>query len=154
MKRVMIGLGVLAAVLFIFRAGMMVGYRQAKFGGRLGDNYYRAFGEGGRFDRELPGGFPNAHGVAGKIVGIALPTFVVADRDGVEKIVLVTDDTVVRRFRDEIEPEDMRADEFAVIIGSPNEEAQIEAKLIRIMPPLPEGPAGSPMGPAMIIFRE
>lgn len=149
--RIAVGFGIAVAVLVVFRAGMIAGYHQARFGGGLGDNYYRAFGDDRMFEREIPGGFPNAHGVAGKVISVDIPMFVVADRDGVEKTVVIKDDTVIRRSRDEVQPADIQPDGFVIVIGSPNEGAQIEAKLIRIMPSPPDGFDGSQTGPARMM---
>ncbi len=142
-SRVLIGLGSLLAAALIFQAGVAVGYRKAAFSFSWGDKYYRSFGgPRGQFAPGMPrGGFPDAHGSSGRVITIDLPTLVIQDRDGVEKVVLIKDDTVIRRFRDTVRPEDVKVDDLAVIIGEPNDESQIEAKLIRLMEP------GSMMGP-------
>lgn len=152
-KHIGIGLGIFVAVLIVFKAGMVVGYHQARFGGKLGDNYYRAFGEERMLVRGIPGDLPNAHGVIGRVVSVSLPTFVVADRDGVEKTVIVTDGTVMRRGRDEITGAEIKADEMVVVFGAPNDAAEIEARLIRIAPPRPENLQDMPEGgPARMLF--
>ena len=130
------GTAVVLIGLLIFQAGVAVGYRRAAFAFHFGDNYYRAFD--GRDARSpswpLRGRFIDAHGAAGKIVSIALPTFVVADRDNLEKVVRLSDDAVVRRFSANIEPSALSVGDFVVVFGIPNADAQIEATLVRVVP--------------------
>jgi len=139
-KHILTGIGIAAVTLFIFQAGMFVGYKKASFSFRAGDNFYRTFGERG-FQKELPGmGMmdpTNAHGTIGEVVSIVLPKVIIADRDGVEKTILVDNKTDIRRFRDSIKPEDIKAGEMIMIIGEPDTNGQIEARLVRIMPPPP-----------------
>ena len=49
-----------------------------------------------------------------------------------ETAVLVSDTTVIRRGRETIKPADLKTDNHIVIIGSPTEQGQIDAKLIRL----------------------
>lgn len=139
---IFIGL-VFGFVLFlVFQAGVFVGHRKAAFSFRFGDNYYRVFEgqpRGGKFFTKMRGPFPDklieGHGAVGEVVSVDMPTFAVLGRDGVEKSILVEDDTVIRRFREEVEPADIAVGDFAVVLGEPNEDSQIEAKFIRILPP-------------------
>ncbi len=137
-SRILWGLGVAVAVIAVFQAGVFVGFRKAGFSYRLGDNYYRAF-DGGRRGGPVPGlrpgEFPDAHGAAGRIVKIDPPTFVMEGDDRLERIVVMNDDTVIRRFRDTIAPGDLQPDDYVVVIGSPDDQSRISAKLIRVLPP-------------------
>lgn len=132
------GIGVAIAVLFVFQAGVFVGYKKASFSHRWGDNYHRAFGERKHKGAFYKGGFQKdfsvAHGSVGKIISISLPSITIEDSDNTEKIALISDKTIVRRFREAINPADLKIDDFAVVIGSPDEQGRIEASLIRIMP--------------------
>ena len=136
----LVGIGIAIVALLIFQAGMFVGYRKAAFAYRFGDNYYRAFGDRGPrpFHMPLGGEFIEAHGAVGKIVSINLPTFAVTGPDDVEKVVLIGDETRIRHFDTDLSASDLKIDDFTVILGSPNESSQIEAKLIRILPPPPD----------------
>ena len=130
--------GIALAALVIFQAGEAIGFRKAAFSYRFGDNYYRAFSsERGpkSFRMQMRGGFMEAHGAAGRIVSINLPTFVVSGPDEVEKVVLIGDDTEIRHFDTSVAASELRVGDFAVVIGSPNENSQIEAELVRILPP-------------------
>ncbi len=139
-KKTLYGIGVVIVALLIFQGGVLVGYHKAGFSYRLGDNYHRTFvGEQGEFPLGMyRGDFTDAHGSVGKIIKIDLPTFVLEGQDGVEKIISVTDDTVIRQFRETIKPTDLKINDFVVVIGSPNTQGQIESRLIRLMPSLPD----------------
>jgi hypothetical protein len=136
LRGIIIGIGLFVVVILIFQAGVFVGYRKADFSYRFGDNYSNTFGSG---RSGMMNGFPQdmfigGHGAVGKIIRINLPTIVVADQGNVEKVINISDDTVVRRFRDTVKPADLKVDDFIVVLGQPDDKGQIDAKLIRIMP--------------------
>jgi hypothetical protein len=78
-------------------------------------------------------GFMMSNGAMGKIVSINLPTFVVLDRDNIEKVILIDNNTSIRESKTIATTTDLKVDDLVVIFGLPNTNAQIEAKLIRIM---------------------
>ena len=131
--------GIFVIGLLIFQAGVFVGYRKAGYSFRFGQDYYRTFGpERGPFPGNIPGdNFPNANGAVGRIIKINLPSLIIEDQAGVEKVTLVTNDTLVRQFRNTLSAADLKINYFVVIIGSPNSRNQIEARLIRLIPPPP-----------------
>ena len=133
------GIGILLIASFIFRAGMLVGFGRASFGRDFGDNYERNFRGpergghmmGGMFREDLP----NAHGAIGKIIKIDPTSITVLDgKDKIEKVIDINDKTEIRKMRDTAVIGDLKVDDFVVVIGVPNAEGQIEARLIRIMP--------------------
>jgi len=132
---VLYGVGVVVVALLIFSAGVSVGFHKASFGRAWGDNYERNFGMspmppfGANEDT-----FPNDHGAMGKIIKVELPTVIVQGQDQIEKVVLIKNDTKIQKARDNITSADLKVDDFIVVIGSPNDQGQIEAKFIRIMP--------------------
>ncbi len=133
-------IGIAVLILLIFQAGMFVGYRKAAFAYGQGDNYYRAFGSRGMQRGGMPmmhDDFIGAHGAVGRIVSIDLPTFVVSDPDGAEKVVTVSDDTSVRHFNEVISVNDLKVDDFVIVLGAPDDQSQVHAKLIRLLPPPP-----------------
>jgi len=148
-KTVLVSLGAIILILFILQIGMHIGFRKARFSFRGGENYYRAFG-----DRQQKNSlsfnmgmvhddFPIAHGATGKIIQINLPTFVIEDLDHTEKIILTQDNTAVRQFRKDLKMTDLKIDDFVTVIGSPSDNGQIEARLIRVMPSPPNFPGQS-----------
>ena len=137
LKWVIIGLASFVILVLVFGAGMKVGALKAKYSYRWAENYHRNFAgpRGGFFSdwKSSPRGeFINAHGVFGSIIKIDGNTIITKGRDNVEKTVLVSEDTLIQKGRDAIKLSDLKPDESIVIIGSPNDQGQIEAKLIRV----------------------
>ncbi len=144
-KKMRVIMGILLAlgiVLFIFQAGVLVGYKKAFFSCRLGENYYKGF-EG----RGSPGSFlgnldpeknlSNSNGAIGPIIKISLPSIIVTDKDGIEKTIGVTDDTIYRQSNKEISVSDLKVGDFVMIVGNPDDTGNIEARLVRVLPPPP-----------------
>lgn len=143
--RILYGIGIAIVALLIFSAGVTVGFRKASFGRSWGENYERNFGL--MPDRPILGrdNFPNANGAIGKIIKIELPTIIVQDRSGTEKVILIKTDTQIQEMRAPVLTTDLKVDDFVVIIGTPNTQGQVEAKFIRVMPlgmpiPPPQAP--------------
>lgn len=135
-RGILMGLGIAVIALLIFQAGQIVGYRKARFAGNFGNNFERNFlgPRSGGIKVLFNGGMPGGHGAAGEIITINLPQIIVSGPDNVEKIISVGTTTQIHRFREEIGADDLKTGDFIVVLGSPNESGQIEAKLIRIMP--------------------
>lgn len=141
---IIIGIIAMIAFLFVFALGVIVGSHKAQFEGNFGDKFERNFRDGGMprigefgFGGDLEMG-PNSHGAVGQILTIDSSKMVITGPDNLEKIVLIKSDTLVREFRDEKTLQDLKVGSFVVIIGTPNTQGEIEAKLIRIMPPPPD----------------
>ncbi len=129
----------LVIFLLIFCLGMFVGFKKANFSYQWGENYQRNFaGPRGGFMKiitPMPGrDFISGHGIFGPIIDIASSTLVVMGQGEAEKVVAVSEKTVIKRFDQDINFSDLKIDENIVVIGDPNESGQIEAKLIRVMP--------------------
>lgn len=137
--------GALAIAFLIFDAGMIVGARKALFSSRGGEDYYRAFDMhrrgpvGGFFSDELASG----NGAAGEILKTSSSTLLIADKDGTEKTVLISPDTVLRKGRETVSAVSLKVDDFVVAIGEPNDNSEITARFIRILPPPPDEQAES-----------
>jgi len=65
---------------------------------------------------------------------VELPHLIVRDRGGIEKIISLGDDTTIEKNGEELEVSDLSADDFIVVIGTPNDRGMIEAKFIRVIP--------------------
>ena len=144
-KGILIGIGAVIIFLFIFRVGMTVGFKKADFSYKWGENYHQNFAGPKRgFFRELGGmgdrDFIGAHGIFGKVLKIEGSEMVISGQDNAEKIITVGADTVIEKFREKIKIDGMAVDDMVVVIGEPNNEGKIEAKLIRIMPLPPPKP--------------
>lgn len=130
----------IALVLGIFQAGVFVGFHKASFFFKSGDNFYRAFGERneqnfgmgmGMFRDEMSGG----HGIIGKIIKVNLPTLVVLGTDNIEKVILTNDSTSVHQQRQVAAITTLAVDQYITVLGSPNDQGEVVAKFIRIIPP-------------------
>jgi hypothetical protein len=134
-KRAIKVIGIFAVILFIFQAGVFVGFRKASFYGEFGNNFRNNFGAPREDFRGMMGrDMPNAHGVVGKVIDISLPSVVIAGDDGVEKIILVGEKTLVRRLREDISAGEIVIGDSVVVVGAPGKDGKINAQLIRVMP--------------------
>jgi len=138
LKWVVIGLTGLAVVVLIFGAGMVVGGMKAKFSYRWVESYHKNFAgpRGGFFGDwrkmpPMPEEFIEGHGAFGEIIELKDNGFVVKGRGDIEKVIVTTKDTVIKKGMKTVK-DDLKVDDQVVIIGSPNKEGQIEAKLIRV----------------------
>jgi hypothetical protein len=116
-------IGIAVVVAFaVFQAGVFVGLHQARFMNHFGDNYMK----------NIPGG----HGAIGKVISVASSTLVVSDAN-VEKIVTITPETKIAKHRDTATTTDIKVGDMIVVIGEPDESGKVNARFIRLMPPLP-----------------
>ena len=136
LKRIIVVLGGLAAVILIFGAGIFIGEMKARFSYRWAENYQRNFagpraGFLGGFPAPPGGDFIESHGVFGQIIKIN-SDLVIKGQNNVERVVLINADTAIEKGRTTIKKEDLKVGDNLVIIGSPDDQGQIEAKLIRV----------------------
>lgn len=133
-KWVMIGLGALAVLLLVFQLGLYVGYRKATFTFRWGDSYHRVFGgpkEG--FLRNFGGReLINGHGTVGDILSITGQSMVIKGPDNVEKVVSISDSTVIRKGWQNLKFTDLKVGDRVVVIGSPKDDGSVSANFIRV----------------------
>jgi len=135
LTRILKAVVIFIVVILIFYAGFIVGFHKASFERDWGEHYNENFGMGhmggpiGEMDD-----FPNAHGAIGKIIKIELPNIIVEDKDNTEKAILIGNDTQIQQGNMTLAPTDLKIDDFAVVIGAPDPQGVIEAKLVRILP--------------------
>ncbi len=138
LKWIIIGLAGFVVVVLIFGIGMFVGGMKAKFSYRWAESYHKNFAgpkNGFLGDWRVllpPGDFIESHGTFGEIIEIEGNTLIVKGREDIEKVVLVGEKTIIKLGRKNIKISDLKVDDRVVIIGSPNEQGQIEASLIRL----------------------
>ncbi len=135
----------LAILLLVFKAGETFGRRRALFGSRWGENYYHNFygGQTGFGADFVRGNMMHSHGVAGSIMDISGSDITVKDQNNTESSVLVSTSTVIRFANQNGGLTDLKVGQNIVVIGSPNEKAQIDAKLIRVF-----DSSSTPWGPS------
>ncbi len=140
LRRVLIALLAIISVLVVFQAGVVVGRHEAGFAYRFGDSYYRVFRSGE--DRGMPMGssffnLPGGNGAFGKIIKVSLPTFLVEEPRGEEKVVLLNASTTIRSGEQIISSSTLAEDDYVVVIGNPNDSSQVVARFVRVLPPPP-----------------
>lgn len=128
-----------ALIIFVFAFGVWIGSSRAQFSFRWAENYHRNFGgpPGGFFGDFPDKGFIDDHGVFGLVIKIDSNILTVKGQDDIEKSIVATDKTAVISQGKKLKVSDIKVDDYIVIIGRPNASGQIEASLIRIMPPPP-----------------
>ena len=138
LKHILTGLGICVIALLIFQAGMIVGVRKAHFARSWSDHYFENFGPRNHSPAgPMPGQFPNAHGTIGQIISVNGSTMIVADHGKTEKVVMISDDTRIRSMDRDETMADLTPDTSVVVVGEPNDQGQIIAKFIRIIPAPP-----------------
>lgn len=137
-KIILLIIAILIILGFVFNAGMFIGMRKANFAFTWADEYHRNFGgpQAGflRGFADMGKEFINSNGAVGQIINIDDQKITVKDRDNTEKIILITSETSIVRQKSSIKIGDLKLNDFVVIIGEPNNDGQIDAKLIRVMP--------------------
>lgn len=134
----------------IFAAGELIGFKKAEFSYRWNNNYEKNFigsrsGFGGPMGEMMGTPFDlrsknlmGSYGTFGIVIKInnssPTPSILVQDQNKTEKIIVITKNTTINKFRDVITVENINVNDRVVIIGSPDNFGQIEAKLIRVMP--------------------
>ncbi len=135
------GIGIMLIVIFIFEAGVFVGFHEAQFSSRWGENYQRNFGGPIMITRgdmpEFDHSLPEAHGAFGTVVSVSSTTLTILGSQKQEQKVVLTDDTVVRDHETSLKPSDLKSGMFVVAIGDPDDSGEVTAKLIRVMPAPP-----------------
>ncbi len=140
LQGILIGIGIAIIAILIFQAGIMVGYRKAAFSFKFGENFSRNFIGRKDMNMNFPrGDMPSGYGAVGTIVRMNLPTIIVAGPDATEKVVTITKETLIRHFKDDMASTSLKVDDHVVILGEPDNEGQVVAKLIRVIPPPEEG---------------
>ncbi len=141
-KRAALLVGLLLIVFVSFSFGAFVGYHKARFSYAWGENYDRNFAgpHHGIFGMQgmMPfdsSAFMNAHGAFGTIAGIDSTSamIMIKGQDNLEKTVVISSSTALLEHRSAIAFSDLETGESVVVIGTPNEQGQIEARLVRIL---------------------
>lgn len=133
LSKLLLLLSAVVILIFVFMAGVFVGHEKGRFSRAWGENYYRNIGgRRGWFDFDRPGF--NAHGGLGQIIKIENSSLVIKDSGNVEKTILVTGQTAIIKNFQNIKLSDLKLDDRIIALGRPNDQGQIEARLIRVMP--------------------
>lgn len=135
-NKLLLIIGVVLLVIVSFQAGMFVGFKKASFSFKIGEKYFKEMN--GRRDDPMMGmmrgDFSAIHGAIGKIIKISSDSIVVLDKDQKEKIITVSISTLIKKFNESIKISDLKINDFITVIGSPDDNTSVGAKLIRVMP--------------------
>ncbi|MEA2715399.1 MAG: hypothetical protein QOG91_427 [Candidatus Parcubacteria bacterium] len=135
-SKIILLLLVILAILVIFQAGVVVGYRRGVFSYYWNSHYYQGISDPGSvfatFIRH--GDDINPHGAVGEIVTAELPIVMIKGPDFSEQMVMVSPTTTIRRMRAAAVPEDLRTGDHVIVVGEPGGQGQIYASFIRVLP--------------------
>lgn len=129
----------LILLLASFALGLRVGFHKAHFTELWASNYPGNFGpsSGKRFFAAPPPGgkFLNSYAIDGNILTKTGDNLLLKDETGNEKTVLISSSTLIRQNFQTLQSGDLKAGQEVLIIGEPNQQGQIQAKLIRVLNP-------------------
>ena len=125
-----------AFMMGVFGVGIWVGQKRAEFSFHWMENYQRNFGGPGM------GMAPNfinkntmgAHGIFGTVIKIDGTTLIIKGKNAIEESVEVLPGTTIVNNAGVITISDIKINDAVVIIGSPDDLGEVEAKFIRILP--------------------
>ena len=143
-KEIILAICGLIILAFVFGLGVFVGTEKAEFSFRWADQYHKNFAgpQGGFFGDDTMGqNFTDANGIFGQIIKINGGTVVIKGKDNVEKNILVSDKTTIVYLRKNIKLSDLKINESVIVIGDPDNNGQIKAELVRVMPAIMPPPA-------------
>lgn len=128
-----VGLVIALIVAAIFSLGMLMG--QFRAGYPLHPGFGPARGGFPRWTWRLPLGHRGygRHGALGEVGKIEEERITITERRGTTKVIVVTEDTAIGRDKERIELSDIRVGDWLLVIGSPGEQGEIKARLIRLL---------------------
>jgi hypothetical protein len=140
---ILIVIAALFGLSLAFGLGISVGFHKARFSYQWGENYDRNFGGPKRGIMGMFGdsNFMNSNGISGSIIKIDGSAVIIKGRNNIELTVQVNDKTVIRRGNESIKLSELKVDDNIVIIGSPDNAGQVEARLMRVLPSFPPLPS-------------
>ena len=138
-KKAVLTLIILVVLGFVFMAGVKFGEIKAGYYYGWLENYNRNFaGPREGFFRKGPmmmfgQDFFESHGNFGEIIQINNDSFVIKDlKNNAEKLIITNSNTLIKKGFGNLKFSDLKIGDNVVIIGSPNNQGQIEARLIRV----------------------
>jgi len=139
LKWFILGFCGLLIILLILGLGIFIGSTKARFSYRWAENYHKNFGGPRQGFMGGAPGFPDrdfieGHGAFGEIIKINDSDLVIKGKDEVERIITISNETTIKKARKNIKKEDLKVGDFITVIGSPDSQGRIAAKLIRVFP--------------------
>jgi hypothetical protein len=118
----------------VFQVGFIVGFHEASFEVRWQANYGRNFAGPLGNPADLDDRLPNPHGAFGTVTSVEFPTFTIVGPRETEKVIRMGSSTILRSGFDTVSTDAVRVGEEAVVIGTPNNQGEIDATFIRLAP--------------------
>jgi hypothetical protein len=135
------GVCIMLVVICIFEVGVIVGYHEASFSSSWGENYGRNFGNSNGMPALPDMNLPAPGGILGKIVSVSTvastTTIVVSGIQLPEEKILIDANTIIRDHENTIQPSGLTVGSYVVVLGAPDTQGTIQAKLIRVVPAPP-----------------
>jgi len=137
-KTIIFSIAGVIVLCFVFGLGIFIGTRRADFSFRWAEQYHQNFagpregflGMGNMMQND----FIDANGVIGEVISINGSKITIKGKDNVEKIVTTDEETIIMCQRQNFKLSELKSGDSVVIMGEPNNNGQIEADFIRIMP--------------------
>lgn len=138
LAKVIVVVVLFAAFMFVLGVGIWIGEEHARFSFRWAQNYHKNFGGSSEvlIGDSLNKDMTNSYGVFGSIIAMDFKTIIVRGQDNIEKTVIVFDDTTIRNAMGIVPFSKLQIGDSVVVIGSPGTQGQIDAKFIRVLPPV------------------
>lgn len=131
----------LVILLAVYQIGTIIGFRQARFACQWGEKYGIMIGMPLHAPGSGPGGpmfdfprrgIPSPNGANGIVVSITGRGFVVKGDDGIEKTVIISSSTQMRKGGSDARLIDVLPEDRVVIFGAPDDAGEIVAGFIRV----------------------
>lgn len=135
--RLLIAIAFVGALFLAFGLGTSVGFHKAQQAQRYSESYDRLFGPAPR----VPGGMLfergiSGHGAAGRILSVSSSSIQLAGREG-ERSVRIDAETEILRFSESVPLDSLVPGDFVTVLGEPEEDGQVLARFVRVMPAPP-----------------
>ena len=125
-------IAIMVIALLVFHAGVVFGMRHTAHSRHGMGHGFRSPFFLGRF--ALPHDFiSNTHGAVGTVSAVTLPTLTMETREGTSQTILISTSTIIRHWGEGTSTETISVGNQIVVLGEPNGQGRINAKIIRIL---------------------
>ena len=139
-RAIVLGITGFAILVIVFQFGVIVGTVRSDFSFRWAEEYHKNFAgpQTGFLGNMMRDNYASPNGCFGRILQMTIfsqfsTKLIVEDSNGTEKVVLVSDKTIIKKQDKNIKPSDLQVNDNIVTIGDPNPDGAIQAQLIRVM---------------------
>jgi hypothetical protein len=125
-------------IILIFGSGIVLGKyitkpnRQLVSEGQIGENLVKGQGQKGMQKNKK-------RGLLGDVIKTEADKITIKGADGQEKAVITNDQTKIKKQGSDIKITDIKTGDRIMVVGKPNDQGVITAKMIKVMAPKAEG---------------